>query len=89
MGENQFEVQVKDPAGQPVDDAEVEIVFFMPAMPSMNVPAMRSAVTLVSAGGGVYRGTGDVPMAGRWAVTVTVTRAGQRLGTRQLAVIVR
>jgi hypothetical protein len=30
-----------------------------------------------------------VPMAGRWDVTVTVTRAGARLGSRQLVLLAR
>ena len=40
-------------------------------------------------GGGVYRGSGQVMSAGRWDVTVTVTRGGQRLGSSQLAVVAR
>jgi RND family efflux transporter MFP subunit len=88
-GENQFEVRVTDTAGQPIDDAEVTVTFFMPAMPSMNMPGMRNVVTLAPAGNGAYRGAGQVLTAGRWDVTMTVTRAGQRLGARQLAVIAR
>jgi RND family efflux transporter MFP subunit len=86
-GENRFEVTVRDGSGQPIGDAEVTVTFFMPAMPSMSMPAMRTATTLQAAGDGVYRGTGQVVMAGRWDVTIAVTRGGQRLGSRQLAVI--
>jgi len=89
VGENNFEVSVKDGEGQPVSDASVEVVFFMPAMPSMGMPAMRNAATLADAGGGTYRGTGQVLMAGRWDVTVTVTRAGQRVASRKLAIVAR
>jgi RND family efflux transporter MFP subunit len=85
-GDNAFEVTVKDPAGQPVDDADVSVIFFMPAMPTMNMPAMRNETKLASAGGGIYRGAGQVLIAGRWDVTVTVTRKGERLGSKQLAV---
>lgn len=88
-GENQFEAVVKDAAGKPVDDAEVSVQFFMPAMPTMNMPAMRNETKLAPAGGGVYRGTGQVMTAGRWNATVIVTRGGQRLGTKQLPVIAR
>jgi nitrogen fixation protein FixH len=88
-GENQFEVTVKDPAGKPVDDAQVTVQFSMAAMPTMNMPAMRSEAKLMPAGGGVYRGTGNVMMAGRWDVTVNVTRSGQRLGSQQLTVVAR
>ncbi len=88
-GENQLEATVKDAAGKPIEDAEVTVQFFMPAMPTMNMPAMRSEAKLSPAGAGVYRGTGQAMMAGRWDTTVTVTRGGQRLGTKQLQVVAR
>jgi RND family efflux transporter MFP subunit len=89
MGESLFEVAVKDPAGQPVTDAEVAVQLFMPAMPTMNMPAMRNETKLPHVGGGVYRGPGHVMMAGRWDVTVTVSKAGQQLGRKQLAIVAR
>ncbi len=89
VGENQFEVTVKDPSGKAVADAEVAVQFFMAGMPTMNMPAMRNEVKLSPAGGGVYRGTGQMMMAGRWDASVTVTRGGQRLGTKQLPVVAR
>jgi membrane fusion protein, copper/silver efflux system len=85
-GDNQLEATVRDAAGKPIDDADVSVQFFMPAMPTMNMPAMRSEARLSPAGGGVYRGMAQVMMAGRWDVTVTVNRGGQRLGSRQLAI---
>ncbi len=63
--------------------------FLMPAMPTMNMPAMRSEAKLAPAGGGVYRGNGQLMMAGRWDATVTVVRGGQRLGIKQLPVVAR
>ncbi len=88
-GSNEFEVTVRDPAGRPVADADVAVVFFMAAMPTMNMPAMRSETPLLHVADGVYRGTGDVMMPGRWDVSVQVTRAGALLGTAQLTVVVR
>jgi RND family efflux transporter MFP subunit len=88
-GENQFEVVVKDASGKPIADADVTVELFMPAMPTMNMPAMRSAIKLAPSAGGVYRGSGQVMMAGRWDTTVTVTRGGQRVGRRQLRVVAR
>jgi len=43
---------------------------------------------LAHAGGGVYRGVGEIAMAGRWDVTVTVRRGGQTIGRRQTAIVV-
>jgi multidrug efflux pump subunit AcrA (membrane-fusion protein) len=88
-GENMLEVTVRDGNGQPVADADVTVTFFMPAMPTMNMPAMRSQAKLPPAGGGVYRGAGQVMMAGRWDVTVDVSRGGQRLGSKQFAVVAK
>jgi RND family efflux transporter MFP subunit len=88
-GDNQLEVVVKDPTGKPINDAQVDVQFFMAAMPTMNMPAMHNGVTLSPVGSGTYRGTGQVMMAGRWDATVVVTRGGQRLGTKQLPVIAR
>ena len=88
-GETTLEAVVKDAKGQPVPDAEVSVLFFMPAMPTMNMPAMRSETRLPHAGGGVYRGPGQVMMAGRWDVTVTVSTAGRAIGRKQFAVTAR
>lgn len=87
MGDNNLEVTVKDGQGQPVTDATVEVTFFMPAMPSMGMPAMRSAATLLHGGAGVYRAVGKVLSPGRWDVTVAVTRAGQRAGTKKFSIV--
>lgn len=89
MGDNQLEVIVKDASGKPIADGDVSVQFFMAAMPTMNMPAMRNEVKLSPAGGGVYRGVGQVMMAGRWDATVTVTRGGQRVGSKQLTVVAR
>ncbi len=88
-GDNVLDVRVHDADGQPVTDADVSVTFFMAAMPSMNMPAMRTTAILPAVGGGIYRGTGAVIMAGRWNVTVTVTRDGQPLGVEQFSVVAR
>ena len=88
-GENTFAVTVKDTAGQPVSDADVSIQFFMPAMPTMNMPAMRNTVKLSPAGPGLYRGAGELMMAGRWEATVMVSQHGRALGTFQTTVVAR
>ena len=88
-GDNMFEVIVTLPDGSPVTDAAVTAVFSMPAMPSMNMPAMRSTSTLAHAGSGRYRGTGQLSMSGTWNVTVTVARGSEELGSRRLSVIAK
>lgn len=87
-GENVFEVTVtKD--GAPVTGAAVTAVFSMPAMPSMNMPEMRSTAALAPAGNGRYRGAGQLSMAGTWNVRVTVVHDSRELGTRTLSVVAK
>jgi RND family efflux transporter MFP subunit len=88
-GDNTFVVTITDADGRPVADADVRVRLYMPPMPSMNMPAMSADATLLPRGGGVYRGQGNVSMAGRWETTVTVTRNGERLGSRQFALVAR
>jgi hypothetical protein len=87
-GDNLLEVTVaKD--GAPVADAAVTVVFSMPAMPSMNMPEMRSTATLAPAGNGRYRGASQLSMAGTWNVRVTVVHDSQELGTKSLSIVAR
>ena len=88
-GDNTFEVALKDPSGKPVTDADVSVRLFMPAMPTMNMPSMENGASLVHAGGGVYRGSGQVLMGGRWDVTVTARRGTEQLGRKQFALVAK
>ena len=88
LGENAFEVTVM--AGtEPVVDADVSLELFMAAMPSMNMPEMRTNVPLTHAGAGRYRGTGSVAMGGAWDANVMVMRGGQHLGDRTITIVAK
>lgn len=82
-GENTFEAMVMQD-GKPVTDATVSTEFFMAAMPSMNMPEMRTKAELMHEGNGMYRGKGQVTMAGNWDVTVMVMRGGQEIGSMKM-----
>jgi hypothetical protein len=86
-GENRLEVDVRQADHAPVLDATVTVVFSMPAMPSMNMPAMRSTTTLTHDSSGLYRGVGSLSMAGTWNVAVTVSRGDQELGQKRFSVV--
>jgi nitrogen fixation protein FixH len=88
-GDNAIEVTVRQPDGTAVTDAAVSAVFAMPAMPAMNMPAMRSEVKLTHVEGGLYRGMGQLAMAGTWNVTVTATREGEPVGRRSFSVVAK
>ena len=85
MGETTFEAMVMM-GGQPVTDADVSVELFMPAMPEMKMAEMRNSVALKHEGGGRYRGTGNVMMAGNWDATVSVKRNGQEVGGRKIPI---
>ena len=88
-GDNAIEVRIRDQSGRPVTDLEVSMLCSMPAMPSMNMPAMRSEARLGHAGDGVYTGVAQLSMAGRWDVAVTAERGGSAVATAQAAFNVR
>ena len=88
LGENAFEVTVMED-GKPVADADVSLELFMAAMPSMNMPEMRTSVPLTSAGEGRYRGTANVSMGGAWDANVMVMRGGQHLGDRTITIVAK
>lgn len=87
LGDNTFEVTAKSPDGGPIDEAVVGVTLFMPAMPTMNMPAMRDEFALARVEPGVYRGMRRIPMGGRWQVTVSVMRAGQPLGSLETTLV--
>jgi hypothetical protein len=88
-GDNVVEVTVKGADGAPMTDGTVTVAFAMPAMPAMDMPAMRTDVALTHAGQGTYRGKGQLSMGGTWNVTVTVSRAGEQLAIKRFSVVAK
>jgi RND family efflux transporter MFP subunit len=85
-GSNNLRVKLTGADGAPITGAQVTVTFFMPAMPSMGMAAMRSVATLSEKGGGIYEGPGEVQMGGTWQVTVLATKAGQTIAQKQFSV---
>jgi len=88
-GDNTIEVTVRQPDGTAITDAAVTAVFTMPAMPAMNMPAMRAEAKLTHVDGGRYQGMGQLAMAGTWNVTVTATRDGEPIGRRSFSIVAK
>ena len=82
-GANQFEVMVKGEDGKPLVDADVSVVFVMPATPQM--AKMKNEVKLKATRPGTYTGSGNVMMAGKWNVTLSVKKNGKEVGQKTLA----
>ena len=83
-GDNTLQVRLTGVDGKPVAGAQVQVTFFMAAMPAMGMAAMRSAATLADQGNGQYAGPLTLPSGGTWKVTVTVLRNGQTVAVKQL-----
>ena len=82
--ENNFQVTVTDASGKPLPDLKVAVTLVMPAMPSMNMPEMRSSFELPwMAANGTYKGRGTIAMAGSWTVSVEVRKDGKLIGSHR------
>jgi nitrogen fixation protein FixH len=85
-GSNTLRVKLTDPAGKPIAGAQVTVTFFMEAMPTMNMPEMKTVIKGADKGGGMYEGKGDLGSGGMWQVTVTAQQHGQIIATKKLTV---
>ena len=85
-GSNTIRVKLTDQAGKPIAGAQVTVTFFMPAMPEMNMAAMKTVIKGTDKGGGLYEGKGDLGSGGMWQVSITVQQDGQTIATKKLTV---
>lgn len=88
-GGNEVEVTVKKADSSPLTDGAVTLTYYMAAMPSMNMPEMRSEFPLEHQGSGKYTGQTYFSMGGAWLVTVTVSQNGQQLDEKEFSVIAK
>jgi RND family efflux transporter MFP subunit len=85
-GDNLFRVKLTNKDGTPISGAKVSVTFYMPAMPSMGMAAMKTSADLTDKGNGTYEGSGDLGSGGTWQVTLTAEKDGQRIAQRRLNV---
>ncbi len=88
-GDNSLTIIVKQPDGTAIDDATVSAQFYMPAMPSMNMPEMRSEFAFAPKGGGLYEASGELVMGGTWNVTINVHPATGAPETRTFSIVAK
>jgi membrane fusion protein, copper/silver efflux system len=84
-GSNTFRVRVTGANGQAISEAQVEVTFFMPAMPAMGMSAMRVEINLADQGNGLYAGSGQLGTGGTWQVTIIARKQGQVIASKQLS----
>jgi YtkA-like len=86
-GSNTVRVKLTDQSGHPISGAEVTVVtFFMAAMPTMNMAAIKAVIKGVEKGEGMYEGKGDLGSGGIWHVTITARQNGQIVGSKKMTV---
>jgi nitrogen fixation protein FixH len=85
-GSNTVRVKLTDQAGKPIAGAQVTVTFFMPAMPEMNMAAMKVVIKETDKGGGLYDAKGDLGSGGTWQVSITAQQNGQTIATKKLTV---
>ncbi len=85
-GDNLFRVKLTGKDGTPISGARVTVTFFMPAMPSMGMAAMKTTVELTDKSNGTYEGRGNLGSGGTWQVTLMAQKDGQTIAQRRLNV---
>lgn len=84
-GPNTVRVKLADADGKPLPGAQVNVTFFMPAMPAMGMAAMRVSAPLRESSPGLYEGPVQLESGGTWQVTVVAQKGGQTIASKQLS----
>ncbi|MFI5058577.1 MAG: efflux RND transporter periplasmic adaptor subunit [Candidatus Acidiferrales bacterium] len=84
-GTNLYHVKLTGADGAPVAGAQVSVRSYMPGMPQMGMAAMNVVTPLSEKGGGIYEGQVNLDSGGTWQLTVTATKSGAVLATKQLS----
>jgi hypothetical protein len=82
-GKNKLTVMLKDRTGKPLVGAQINVTFYMAAMPAMGMAAMKAQSNLTDHGEGTYTGNIDLQSGGTWQVTITAAKDGQTLAVKQ------
>jgi RND family efflux transporter MFP subunit len=85
-GHNKVIVTIRDAKGAYITGAQVTVSFYMAAMPAMGMAAMRSQGTADDQGNGTYAANIELPSGGTWSLTITASKQGQPIATKQMDV---
>ena len=85
-GHNNLRVKLTAANDSPISGAQVNVTFYMAAMPAMGMAAMKTSVDLTDKGNGVYEGNGDLGSGGTWQVAITARQNGAAIANKQLTV---
>jgi Cu(I)/Ag(I) efflux system membrane fusion protein/cobalt-zinc-cadmium efflux system membrane fusion protein len=85
-GHNKVIVTIRDAKGAYITGAQVTVSFYMAAMPAMGMAAMRAQGTADDQGNGTYAANIELPSGGTWSLTITASKQGQPIATKQMDV---
>lgn len=85
-GNNTFRVKLIGANGSPIAGAQVNVTFYMAAMPAMGMAALKTSVDLSDKGNGIYEGKGNLAYGGTWQVTISARQNGAVIASKQLTV---
>jgi Cu(I)/Ag(I) efflux system membrane fusion protein/cobalt-zinc-cadmium efflux system membrane fusion protein len=85
-GNNTFRVKLVAANGSPMSGAQVNVTFYMAAMPAMGMAAMKTSVDLSDKSNGLYESKGSLGSGGTWQVTITARQNGKPIANRQLTI---
>jgi RND family efflux transporter MFP subunit len=85
-GQNKVIVTLHDSKGATISGAQVTVSFYMAAMPAMGMAAMHAQGTAVDQGNGTYAANIELPSGGTWSLTVTASKGGQPVASKQVDV---
>lgn len=77
-GDNTLSIKAADSSGNPVNDATVNVRYYMPPMPGMAPMDFNTQAVLK---GDRYTFSANVPMEGGWKAEVSVARPGKPAAT--------
>ena len=86
-GKNVYRLRLATGEGAPITGAQVTVRSYMAGMPEMGMAAMNVVTALSERGGGIYEGQVTLESGGKWQITVTASRNGAVLGTKQVSLI--
>jgi Cu(I)/Ag(I) efflux system membrane fusion protein/cobalt-zinc-cadmium efflux system membrane fusion protein len=83
-GHNKVIVTVRDSKGSPITGVQVTVSFYMAAMPAMGMAALHAQGTAVDQGNGSYSANIELPGGGTWSLTITASKQGHPIATKQM-----
>src|SRR6202521_4772182 len=85
-GHNKVIVTLRDSKGAPISGAQVTVSFYMAAMPAMGMAAMRAQGVGDEQGNATYATSIELPSGGTWSLTITASKGGNTIATKQVDV---